>query len=412
MKKVIVAHPFKQHSFELARALEKQGILVKYCTTVYDKPDSLMKYVEKLLSAKWRIKANNRKSDSIPDEKVQLFCEIRGFIALLINHFSTNINFTRLYQRYLYRSFGRCVAKYAETIDADAVILFDTTATECFDRLSNSGIKKILDMAAVSRKYARHIYEKEQEKSGLTYFYETQRYLWDNSILDYMNKEIELADFFITASQFTKRSLEFCGVEKPIAVIPYGVDFDKFYPDAGQEKRTDSVLRIVFAGHVDYQKGLHHLFSALKLLTDRDIILDVYGVYSENDSVYALEKTLPNVHFHGHVSSDVLREVYQNSDIMVFPSTNDGYGLVVLEALACGLPVICSRNAGACDVIEDGVNGFCFNSGDVCKLYELIQWCCNNMGELEKMSINAYKSVQELTWDMYDEKVGKYIDSL
>lgn len=408
-KKVIVAHPFRQHSFELAKALEMQGILCSYCTTVYDKPKSLMGFAKKILNNKWKNKASGRKAKGIPDDKVVLFCELRGYLALLINHFSKNINFTRLYQRYLYRSFGRKVANYAKKINADAVIIYDTTATECFRRLEGTKIIKILDMAAISRKYARHIYEKEQEKYGFDYFTKTQRYLWNDKVLEYMNEEIDLANYYIVASDFTKRSLNYCGIlDDVIETVPYGVDLSKFYPAKYIDKVTDK-LKIVFVGHVDYQKGLHHLFEALKNIPADDIQVDIYGVYNEDDAVVRFGRECCNANYHGFVTADQLREVYQNSDIMVFPSTNDGYGLVVLEALACGLPVVCSKNAGACDVIHDGENGFTFTSGDINKLREIITWCKNHKLELMGMRNVAADSVQGCNWCNYYKMVGEFV---
>lgn len=413
MRKVVVAHPFRQHSFELAKALENQGVLFSYCTTVYDKPKSFMGVVKKFLNSKWKNKASGRKNDGIPDDKVVLFCELRGYLALFINHFSRDINFTRVYQRYLYKVFGKKVAQYAKKIGADAVIAFDTTATECFRELDGTNILKILDMAAISRKYAKHIYEIEQEEYGFTFFYESQKYLWNKKILEYMNEEIELADSFIVASDFTRRSLKYCGIEDDkIAIIPYGVDLSKFYTDGHVKKRKLDTLYIVFVGHVDYQKGLHHLFEALKDIPKEKIQLDIYGVYNEKDSIVQYGHKLCNVVFHGFVPAAQLRKIYQNSDIMVFPSTNDGYGLVVLEALACGLPVVCSQNAGACDVIQNGTNGFTFRSGDVTQLKKIILWCLSHREELTTMSISAKDSVSAYTWDNYYKNINGYIQSI
>lgn len=408
-KKVIVAHPFRQHSFELAKAMEMQGILSYYCTTVYDKPKSLMGIAKKILNKKWKHKAAGRKANGVPDEKIVLFCELRGYLALFINHFSKNINFTRVYQRYLYRAFGKKVAKYAKKINADAVIIYDTTATECFRELQGTNVVKILDMAAISRKYARHIYETEQEKYGFSYFSETQRYLWNDKVLEYMNEEIDLADYFIVASDFTRRSLNYCGVnDEVIATIPYGVDLSKFYP-AKISNEYKGPLRLIFVGHVDYQKGLHHLFEALRNIPKEKIQLDIYGVYNDKDSIVRYGKECCCANYHGFVTADQLRVVYQNSDVMVFPSTNDGYGLVVLEALACGLPVVCSKNAGACDIIQNGINGYAFSSGDIEELEDIIMWCVNNKSELVNMRTAAQNSVKGCNWDNYYKLVGTFV---
>ena len=81
--KIIVAHPGKQHSFRVATALEKKGMLFKYATTVYDKKSSLlMRVVKMFLNKDNAQRANGRKCPFIPDEKVVQFCEFEGLLLL------------------------------------------------------------------------------------------------------------------------------------------------------------------------------------------------------------------------------------------------------------------------------------------------------------------------------------------
>lgn len=409
MKKIIVAHPFRQHSFKLAEALNEKDLLFAYCTTVYDKKNSLMGILKKFIKGDLLKKANGRKCDGINDNQVVLFCEIRGYLALLINRMCPYVNISRIYQRYLYSCFGKRLAKYALKNQVDAVILFDTTATACFDAIKkkNPNIKCILDMAAISRPYAKKIYEEEQDDSSNEYKI-SQKYLWQDSVMRYMNKELMIADYFFVASDFVKNSLKYCEIsDNKIIKLPYGVDLDKFTPTKKLERSEK--LQLLYVGSVACKKGIHHLLKALDSIDPDKVELHLYGVYNKVDELYHNMKSRNNVYLHGFATTDKLSKIYSEADVFVFPSTNDGYGFVVLEALACGLPVICSNNAGACDIIKDYRNGFKFDSGNISQIVNLIQWCLYNRDKLVQMRQEARNSVLSRTWDGYNKKLISFI---
>ena len=412
MKKVIVAHPFRQHSFWLASALKKENNLFAYCTTVYDKDKSLMGIVKLLLKGELLKKANGRKCSALDDSEIYLFCEVLGYLALIINRYSKNIDFTRSYQRYLYKCFGKKVAKFAVKNKVDAVIMFDTTATSCFSYIKKYApdIECILDMAAISRPYAKKIYEEEDFRLKQSYFKKTQSYLWDDRVMQTMNIEIFLADRFIAASQFTANSVIYCGREaSEIDVVPYGIDTDKFYISKSEEQHQE--LKMLFVGHIDYQKGVHYLLEAVKRFPPDVLSLDLYGVYNDSSALYKNGNALNNVHFHGFVTPDQLNKIYNSADVFVFPSTNDGYGFVVLEAMACGCPVLVSNNTGACDLVNEGVCGFKFDSGDIDRIAELIRWCIDNKEKLPEMGLKARETVLSYTWDKYRDSVNLFINN-
>lgn len=83
-KKILVAHPERQHSFRVAEALYKKGMLYKYVTTVYDKKSStLMRMLKLFLNRKDLKKANSRRMQAVPDSEVVQFCELEGLFFLL-----------------------------------------------------------------------------------------------------------------------------------------------------------------------------------------------------------------------------------------------------------------------------------------------------------------------------------------
>jgi glycosyltransferase involved in cell wall biosynthesis len=83
----------------------------------------------------------------------------------------------------------------------------------------------------------------------------------------------------------------------------------------------------------------------------------------------------------------------------------EGFGLVLLEALAAGLPLIASKNCGGPDIIEEGVNGFTIEAGNTDELIDKILWFYNNMDKLPQMQENAIKSIEDKGWDAYEKKL-------
>lgn len=95
--KVVVAHPHQQHSYRLASAIKKAGHELVYVTTVYNKPFSLTKIVESLLSGDDRKKAQSRRCDYLKDSEVKQFCELGGLIVLLLFRLDRKRGFTISY---------------------------------------------------------------------------------------------------------------------------------------------------------------------------------------------------------------------------------------------------------------------------------------------------------------------------
>ena len=88
----------------------------------------------------------------------------------------------------------------------------------------------------------------------------------------------------------------------------------------------------------------------------------------------------------------------------------EGFGLVILEALKAGLPVISTMNCGAQDVISNGENGFIIDVCDTNSLIDKILYFNNNRAEIQRMSRNAIDSSREFTWDNYEKKLVESVE--
>ncbi len=190
----------------------------------------------------------------------------------------------------------------------------------------------------------------------------------------------------------------------PIGVIPNGICAD-FRPNAWpkQARSAGEPLQILTVARLVKRKGLDSLLRAVALLSDLSIRLLIQGSGSDEKSLRELAATLgieDRVTFLGFRERESLPPVYQNADIFIMPSHSESFGLAVLEAMACGLPVIVSRVGGMVDYVEEGVNGLIVPPNDAMRLAEAIRHLaeapeiCRAMG-----ARNNQKAHAEYTWE-------------
>ena len=165
-------------------------------------------------------------------------------------------------------------------------------------------------------------------------------------------KEMELADLVLTASSFSRRTiLEF--FDKDVRLTPYGADLAAAIPavqdaERGEERRTEHPFRVVFAGTSSVRKGIPLLLQVWRDLAWKDAELVLAGSWKLSDAVKA---DLPRgVRYAGQLDAVELAKLYRSSDWLILPSNFEGYGLVILEALALGVPVMASDATGAPDL--------------------------------------------------------------
>jgi glycosyltransferase involved in cell wall biosynthesis len=405
--KIILAHPGRQHSFRVAKALKEKGWLFKYITTVYNKNDSLIFKVSNLFLRGDNLRrAKNRKCEALNDDDVKLFNEFWGYVILLLLRIDKNRKIYTWFNKIMRDSFGRKVAKYAIKHKVDAVICYDTNSKECFRILKKKApqIKRIMDNAHPARNYLHKIYNDKIDTAGkFVKTYEASGYIMNSKISDYFGDEISLADFHIVASSFSKNALLYNNVdESKIIKVPYGVNFERFNLS---DKNYDSHLKVLFVGEINQRKGIAQILKVAKLLSDNtNIEFYLIGLGREYHS-YLYDEYEHYVNFLGHVSFDELLKNFRDNHIFIFPTMGEGFGLVILEALASGLPVIASYNCVGPDLIQNGYNGFLIEAGDTEALKEKILWFYNHSDKISEMSQNARDTALNFSWEQYEKKL-------
>lgn len=411
--KVIVAHPSKQHSFYTATGLKKGGMLFKYITTVYDRPGSWTRRLKGFLGGVNEKRANGRKCEHLNDNEIVQFCELSWLFSLILSKIPRAAKFRELHRRFVCKRFGIKVAKYSIKYSVDAVIMYDSTAESCFKYLKEHAphIKRILDVSIADRDYLRKIFESDLQDEYRIEFQEEQWIVWDTKMVESLHRENSLADCFLVPSEFVKKSLIQCGVqERQCWIVPYGVDVERFTQKT--EFTNDKTLRIVYVGYSSYRKGIHHLLKVVSQFSADDVMLEICGDYNPSSTYYTKYHTCDNVSFCGFITRDVLAEKYQKADAFVIATLGEGLAQVGEEALACGLPVICTDCSGINDWIVDMENGFVVKAGDEESLRNCFEWCIKNKNALHKMSQRARETAELLSMDCYYTKVAKAVSEM
>lgn len=167
--------------------------------------------------------------------------------------------------------------------------------------------------------------------------------------------------------KFMKREVNKETREK-LVYLPLGVNTNIFYPT--RKKRKDEVLRLITVARLLEKKELMTLIKALehvKLHQNIRIKLSIVGrgpLYDRLKEEVRKQNLVQDVTFVQNVQFFKMKDLYNQHNLFILPSSLESLGAAVLEAMACGLPVIISNVGGMLDFVEDGKNGYIFSVGD------------------------------------------------
>lgn len=214
--------------------------------------------------------------------------------------------------------------------------------------------------------------------------------------------EYEEADYVSIPSQFVRRSFLQQGFSKEKLIqVPYGVDLSGYR----QVTKEDGVFRVIFAGNICLRKGIHYLlkaFSELKLPGSEMLLI---GSVSEEMKPF-LKQYEGTYTWIGKQPPKKLYRYYSQGSVFVMPSIEEGLAMVQLQAMACGLPLICTTNTGGEDIIEDGKDGFVIPIRDVEALKEKLLFLYRHPALRRAMGESAKKKVEQgFSWDDYGRRM-------
>ena len=218
-------------------------------------------------------------------------------------------------------------------------------------------------------------------------------------------KEYDLADLIVVPSQFVANSFisEGIPVEK-IAIVPYGVNLEMFHP-AG--KPPENSFEIIFVGRISARKGIKDLLDGFNKANIPNKKLTLVGTLDQEiKDIFDEQLSADNIELKGHVSQSELKNLLSRSHVFCLPSIEDGFGMAVGEAMACGCPVIVTENAGGASIVNDGKNGYIIPIRSPENLAEKFEKLSFNPELRNKMGEDALASVQSLGgWQHYGQEM-------
>jgi len=191
---------------------------------------------------------------------------------------------------------------------------------------------------------------------------------------------------------------------KKIEIIPTGVDIRKF--ERSNKERINRGKIALYVGRIVKEKNIDAIINVSPLLKDVKFVIVGEGPYRNELMKKAISMKAKNVIFTGYVSDDELLDYYKSADVFVFPSTYETQGIVALEAMASGLPVVAARAKALPEFVIDGENGYLFSPYDTKDFAEKIEMALQdkNMGKRARKFVEKFdnEKMAEKLVNLYD----------
>jgi glycosyltransferase involved in cell wall biosynthesis len=222
-------------------------------------------------------------------------------------------------------------------------------------------------------------------------------------------KEYSLADYISVPSIFAKNSFIEKGFKpEQILLNNYGVDLSDFYVQKNKIKQNENKEELIlgYAGTLSAQKNVKGIIESVKELVDEGLKIKLHLVGSIDKSTFD-EKLLdyPFIKYYKKMPQKELINFYNEIDIFIQNSVQEGLSMVILQAMACGKPVIATQNSGAADFIEDGKEGFIIPIMNNKMLKEKIIYFYNNKKQIANFGERAVNKIKNgFTWSDYGNR--------
>lgn len=385
--KVVISTPGRFHLFKVAYELEKRGLL------------------EQIYSTYPKFKIFPR--EKISKEKVTSFPvgELFFRVGLKVNLNKYPSIISRI-EKFKSDLFDYQVSNRLKIYSSDIIFHGQSSVqVQSFKVAQKKGIKTVLERASSHVLFQNEILREEYEKHGIKH----DKYQPDWFVKKEL-EEYELADKILVPSEFSKSTFIDMGVNTDkVMAIPLGANINIGTYNDKNEERESNLLKLLFVGHISFRKGIPYLLEAVKNLLDRQYKIELTLVGSIEHSIKPLLKKYNKYYIYkGVVSHTKLAQIYSTHDIFVFPSLEDGFAMVVLEAMTFGMVVISSVHTGASDCITEGVNGFVIPIRSSNKIVNKVKLLYDDKKRLIDMGNNAKERALKQSWTKYAEALTSF----
>ncbi len=369
--KVRIAVHGRFHAFELALGLHRQGILECLQTTY---PEFAVRRVI---------------GSDVPLATAPLLELWRRLGPKLTSRAAVNVTVAK--------KFAQTVAGSLKASNADILIGWSSATLDAIPVAHDKGMRVIIERGSTHISHQSEMLAAANKSLGIVVA-PTPAEIIDRELMEYDACDAIMVPSEIAAASFVRHGIP----REKIYVNRLGVDVSQFAPPLTPV--LNAVPKILFVGEISARKGIATLLRAFAKINGSAELVCVGPV--DGDFQAALN-TLPlkNVTFKGTMSRNDIHQAYQNADIFCLPSAEEGFGMVVLEAMASGLPVVISDQVGAGDLITDDKNGLIVPYNDEAALSDALLRLVGDAGLRSDLGAAAMQTAgSTLGWDGYVDR--------
>ena len=387
--KIVIGHPFgSPNVYQAALAFQEREALLEFHTCLFRSIGKHQRSLPELNSAYIKVH---------PGKELLRIALTRLPIGSLSGRKQSCVD-------WVVRDFDGRVAQCFDK-RCQVVYCYEDSALVTFRMAKRCGVRRVYELPIGYHDEARVVarQEVERDKSLLPFWVCLHE---SPEKLDRKSAEIAAADHIICASTYCRNTvLKHLKEPCQISVVPYGCDV-QWQPKVWGSRDMRGPLKLVFVGRLDPRKGLHYLFEGLEKLIPGSFELRLAGRWVHGYKEWLMRRRRVAFRDLGQIGRGHLISVLQDSHLLVFPSLFEGFGLVLLEAMACGIPILATDRTGAPDIIEDGKEGFLVRgacSDDIVKVLNLV---LDNRKLLPDMGVAARKTAVSLSWSTYRRRLA------
>jgi alpha-maltose-1-phosphate synthase len=400
----IVANPGgPRHMRWMATGLAREGLLRAYVTPVAATPAGLRR-VERLpgpISSRLgrELSLRDLPPDVAPGQAITA-ATIPELLQVAIRRSPLPWGFKREALHLRSVAFDKRVAGLLEQDDL-AVIAASNSALATLRAATDLGVHTFLDYPIAHHAWAERLLSEEArlqpELANTLQLAELPRRTRRR-----MEAEIEQADRILLLTSFQRQTFIESGVgEEKLIVIPLGVQIDAFRPVPRKEDRP---FRVLFAGQLTQRKGLSYALEGFRKAAIPGAEFVLVGPVVGSGRPW---RGLSGVRQVGRVPFGALPSQFQQCDVFVLPSLVEGLPQTLLEAMACGLPVVVSENTAGPEVVRDGAQGYVVPIRDPDSIAERLRELFENPERRRTMGAEARRKAEELSGDAYGVRIAE-----
>ena len=283
----------------------------------------------------------------------------------------------------------------------DVFIGWSGSSLEAIKRAKALGKISILERGSTHYSFQAEVLQKECERLNIK-TPRVNKKVWYRELEEY-----ELCDYISVPTDFVKNTFTDKGIApSKILVNPYGVNLDKF----AKKAKLDDTFRVVFVGQASIRKGFHLLLDAFSQLDLPNSELLHVGLMTQEIQRFFSGLNQSKITFAGHVPQNKLIDLYAQGSVFVMPSLEEGLAMVQIQAMACGLPLLCTENSGGGMIIEHGREGLIMDAGSVDSIKQALIMLYENPENLSVMGAAAEEKVKSgYTWNDYG---NRYVNNI